>query len=208
MPSLEPDAGERLIRVARESIAHGLRFGGPLRVDLSAGPEALTAPGASFVTLRRQGALRGCVGSLTPCQPLVIDVAENAWRAAFADDRFPRLREEEQADLSVHVSVLGPQEPLPVVSRAELLAALEPGRTGLVVAEGARRATFLPAVWESLPEPTDFLAQLMVKAGLPRDHWSPQLRFWRYDVQEFSSRDQRPATDAAASAAAGRTPAR
>lgn len=186
MPLLEPESGKCLLALARKSIAHGLRFGSPLRVEPSEWPEALQAPGASFVTLRRKGALRGCVGTLERHLPLVVDVAQNAWRAAFEDSRFPPLRAQEQTGLQVQVSVLGALAPFSVASRAELLAALEPGKTGLVLAEGVKRATFLPAVWDSLEAPQDFVSQLMAKAGLPEDHWSPDLRFWRYTVQELS----------------------
>jgi AmmeMemoRadiSam system protein A len=87
--------------------------------------------------------------------------------------------------LAVHISVLSPLEPLPAPSEAELLARLRPGTDGLVLSEGALASTFLPSVWESLPSPDRFLAELKRKAGLPADHWSPTLRFQRYTVEEF-----------------------
>jgi len=110
-------------------------------------------------------------------------VVENARAAAFYDPRFPPLERRELGGLDIHLSVLTPSEPLPAASEAELLAALAPGEDGLILEEGPRRSTFLPQVWESLPEPRDFLRQLKRKAGLPPDHWSPDLRFRRYRVE-------------------------
>lgn len=179
-------AGPRgsLRRVALDSIERGLREGREVQPDPADFPPELVEPGASFVTLRRNGDLRGCTGSLEPTRALVCDVAHNAWRAAFADPRFLPLTEAELLELEVHVSILSPLEPLPVDSEAELLAALRPGRDGLVLRERARAATFLPAVWKSLPEPRDFLEQLRVKAGLPSGYWSPELRFQRYTTTD------------------------
>lgn len=174
----------RLCALARRSIAEGLRTGQPLPLDAASFPPPGCEPGASFVTLRRSGELRGCTGSLEPVRPLVVDVAENAFRSAFRDPRFPPLRENELGELDVHVARLGPLEPLPAGSESALLAALRPGVDGLVLREGARSATFLPAVWESLPEPREFLARLRQKAGLPPGHWSETLRFERYTTEE------------------------
>lgn len=174
-----------LLDVVRRSIDHGLAHGAALPVEPRDFPPPLREPAASFVTLRRGGALRGCTGSLTPSHALVADVAANAFSAAFRDPRFEPLAPEERADLEIHVSILGPLEPLPVASEAELLRALRPGIDGLVIAEGTRRATFLPAVWETLRDPAQFVAELKRKAGLPADHWSPQMRCWRYCVREI-----------------------
>lgn len=170
--------------VARASIAHGLREHVPLDVDARAHPAPLCEPGASFVTLRKGGELRGCTGSLEATRPLVCDVAHNAFRSAFGDPRFYPLRPEELEELDLHISVLSPLVSFPVASEAELLAALRPGIDGLVLREGARGATFLPAVWESLPDPADFLAHLRAKAGLPPGHWSATLRFERYTTRD------------------------
>jgi uncharacterized protein len=183
---VEDGSAPTLLGVAGASIEHGLAYGGPLRLSLGDYPEPLRAPGACFVTLRRQGALRGCIGSLEPRRPLVVDVAENAHAAAFGDPRFPPLARHERIDLEIHLSVLTPLEPLPAASEAELLAALRPGVDGLVLREGERRATFLPAVWGELPDPRSFLGHLRRKAGLGEDHWSPTLRFWRYRVEDLA----------------------
>lgn len=148
-------------------------------------PVTLSSPGASFVTLTRGGRLRGCRGTLEPRLALAHDVWRNAWASAFEDPRFEPLSEPELADLAVSISVLSPLEPLAAETEQELVALLEPGRHGLVIACGERRATFLPQVWSSLPAPGDFLGELKEKAGLPRAFWSPSIEAWRYTVQSF-----------------------
>ena len=187
-PEPAPRSGERapLLAVARASIAHGLRFGAPLPVAPGDFAPALREPRASFVTIRLSGALRGCVGSLEAVRPLVVDVAHNAFGAAFSDPRFPRLGAGEAAELGVELSILGPLERLAVGSEAELLRALRPGRDGLLLQEGAQRATFLPAVWESMPEPREFVRELRRKAGLTPHHWSGGLEVFRYTVESVA----------------------
>lgn len=179
-----------LLALAREAIrarlageAPVLPHGLPRSIAWGSLPPALGAPGAAFVTLHRGGELRGCIGSLEARRPLAEDVAANARAAAFEDPRFPPLAPWELADLAIHLAILGPSVALPAESEAELLATLRPGHDGLVLVDGPHRATFLPAVWESLPDPRDFLAHLKHKAGLPRDYWSPTLRFRRYSVE-------------------------
>ena len=114
-------------------------------------PRRSRAPGASFVTLHRRGELRGCIGSLEPHRPLAEDVAGNARAAAYLDPRFAAVAREELPELELEISVLSPLAPLPAASESELVASLRPGVDGLVLVEGARRATFLPAVWRSAP---------------------------------------------------------
>ncbi|HVN38127.1 MAG TPA: AmmeMemoRadiSam system protein A [Myxococcota bacterium] len=185
--SLELFEGERAaLRAvalrAVESAAHGAPL---LEIDPDEHAPRLRAPGASFVTLRLEGELRGCVGRLEAVDPLVRDVARSAHRAACADTRFERVLPHELAGLELKISVLSPLEPLRVASEAELLAALRPGVDGLVLRESVRGATFLPAVWESLPAPEEFLRELLRKAGLPGRYWSDTLRFERYTSFEF-----------------------
>lgn len=183
-PRSHARAGASLRAVALDAIEQGLQQGSPLQPDPRDYPPELRAPGASFVTVRVRGELRGCAGCLEPALPLVCDVARNAWRSAFDDPRFAPLTGAELPDLDIHVSVLSPLEPVAAASEDDLLRTLRPGVDGVVLEEGSRRATFLPAVWESLPEPRDFLDRLREKAGLPRDYWSPGLRFWRYTTIE------------------------
>ena len=180
-----PEERRILLDVAAASIRHGLETGRPLPIRLEDYPESLREPGAAFVTLNIAGQLRGCIGSLEARRPLVEDVAENAFAAAFRDPRFPPLRPEEYPRLEYHISILNPPEPMTVTSEADLLQQLRPGVDGLVLIEGTRRATFLPSVWEQLPDPRQFLAHLKMKAGLPADYWSDSLRFERYTVEEF-----------------------
>lgn len=174
-----------LLDVARQSIEWGLRTGQPLAVDPSAYPPQLAELRATFVTLRRADALRGCVGGLVASRPLVADVAHSAFKAAFRDNRFSPLEASELDQLEIHISILSPLEPLSVPDEKALLEAIRPGIDGLVVRDGARQGTFLPAVWESLPEPSAFWRELQRKAGLPLDAWSSRWEIFRYTVESL-----------------------
>jgi AmmeMemoRadiSam system protein A len=182
--SLSSEDARALLAIARASIQHGLDVGEPLPVDLGEVPAVLSRPGASFVTLQLKGALRGCIGSFEAYRPLASDVSHNAYAAAFRDPRFPPLSPAELAELELHLSLLGPPVPLEVASEDELLATLRSGVDGLILEDGGRRALFLPQVWQQLSDPVDFVTHLKLKAGLPRDHWSPGVRCWRFVVEE------------------------
>ena len=189
-PSPEAAAGRReedslLLQVARDAVVHGLETGGPPLLRLERFPPALRAPGASFVTLRLEGRLRGCLGSLEAERALVLDVAENAVGSALRDPRFSPLARNELAALEIELSLLGPLEPLAVASEEELLLRLRPGVDGLLIEAEGRRATFLPAVWRELPEPRAFLAALRRKAGLGPHAGSARLLAWRYLVRSI-----------------------
>jgi AmmeMemoRadiSam system protein A len=145
----------------------------------------LNTPGASFVTLTQAGSLRGCIGSLEACRPLRDDVATNAANAAFRDPRFPPLTAGELAGTRIEVSVLSEPEPYPFTDRADALSRLRPGIDGLTLEYGNRRGTFLPQVWESLPEPDAFLTHLVRKAGFPPGWWDDDARLSRYTVTAF-----------------------
>ncbi len=173
---------EILLDVARRSIARG-GASSNAEVDPAAYPAPLRAVLSSFVTLRKNTALRGCIGSLEASLPLVQDVARNAWRAAYRDPRFAPVDAAERDDLTLHVSVLSPAASMSFESEADLLRQLRPGVDGLIVREGAAYATFLPDVWESLPEPREFLAHLKQKAGLRVDHWSSRIQVSRYTTR-------------------------
>jgi AmmeMemoRadiSam system protein A len=129
--------------------------------------------------------LRGCIGTLQAFRPLVEDVAHNAYAAAFHDPRFPRLSAKEYAQLHYHISILSTPEPVKFKDEQDLLAQLRPGIDGLVLEEGLYRGTFLPQVWESLPEPKTFLRHLKQKAGLHPDYWSTTIKVQRYTVEEI-----------------------
>ena len=179
-------SGTVLLGLARGSIEYGLEHGMPLPVMLEEFPAALAEPAATFTTLRRAGQLRGCCGRLEATQPLASDVAHSAFEAAFRDPRFDPLRRDELAGLDLEVSVLTPMETMSVADEADLLRQLQPGMDGLVIVDGLRRATFLPKVWESLPEPLRFLEQLKLKCGLPQNYWSSQLEFRRYRTTTYA----------------------
>lgn len=183
--ALTPEQRATLLRLARESIAHGLRHDRPLPVDIDGYEESLRVPRATFVTLEEDGELRGCIGTLEAHQALAKDVADNAFNAAFRDPRFPPLRPEEFDRLDIHISVLSPPAPMHFRDEADLLAQLRPGIDGLILAAPGHRGTFLPSVWESLPEPQDFLRHLKRKAGLAMDYWSPEMRVERYTTEAF-----------------------
>ncbi len=146
----------------------------------------LAEPGASFVTLRAAGELRGCIGSIEARRALGVDVAENARAAALEDRRFAPVGAHELARLAIELSLLSPPAPFPVGSRAELLAALVPNVDGLVLEEQGRRVTFLPSVWEQLPDPESFLVHLERKAGLSAGSWSPARRYFRYRAESIA----------------------
>lgn len=173
--------GPALIARARNAIADAL--------NLPTGPEpahaALAEHGATFVTLRHGGRLRGCIGTLEARRPLDHDVRMHALAAAFQDARFEALREDEFDALEIEVSLLEPSEPLDVASEAEALCALQPGVDGVTLEYRGQRATFLPQVWAQVGSPQEFLAALKRKAGLPEDFWAEQLRLWRYRVRSF-----------------------
>jgi len=184
-PALPERDRRTLLALARASIEKGLQ-GGFLNPDLDELSDPLREDRASFVTLKTDGRLRGCIGSLEAHQPLALDVIDNAYAAAFRDPRFQPLAPEELDGLHIHISVLGRPEPLEFDSEQDLIARLRPGIDGLILREGTRRGTFLPSVWESLPEPAEFLRQLKRKAGLPADYWSDRVQVWRYTTESFS----------------------
>ena len=173
-----------LLALARTSIERGLAEE-RLATAPTVASAALALPRATFVTLHAHDALRGCCGSIEPRWTLAEDVWRNAWASAFADPRFPPLTAQEYADVDLHISVLSPLERVPATSEQELLSSLRPSVDGLLLQLGAARATFLPVVWESLPDPTKFVGQLKLKAGWRDDFWSPQIEVWRYQTESF-----------------------
>lgn len=173
--------GTSLLGEARDRIADALGMSSQMRsVD-----DSLNETGATFVTLTRDGELRGCVGSLTATRSLREDVRSNAFAAAFQDPRFTPLTRTEFAHIAVEVSLVGELQPLDVADEADAMRLLRAGIDGLIFEAGGRRATFLPQVWEQLPHPRDFLAALKRKAGFPADYWGGDVRLSRYTVQKW-----------------------
>ena len=178
-----------LVLLAAASIDHGLEHGSPVPVTVEDHPPALHAPGACFITLTRGGKLRGCIGSPEAHRPLVMDVAANAYRAAFKDPRFPPLAASERDEMHLSISVLSPQTPMAFKDEADFMRQLRAGRDGLVISDGNRRALFLPSVWEQLSDPAVFVSRLKQKAGLPPDHWSNTFRAQRFVTESVSIDD-------------------
>lgn len=177
---LAEDEKQDLLDIAWQSVKHGLEHGRALKVDPKDFTDALQAHGACFVTLHRLGQLRGCIGSLEAYRPLVTDVAEHAFDAAFHDPRFPALRADEYDSLELEISILTPPESMHFSSEQDLLDQVRPGVDGLIIEDHGHRGTFLPAVWESLPKKEDFFSHLKQKAGLPANYWSETLKVSRY----------------------------
>lgn len=179
------DRGPVVLGIARNAIEQALGRGGRAGTTEETW---LCEKGSSFVTLRRDGDLRGCIGSLEAIRPLGEDIAHNAVAAALHDRRFPPVTASELDALEVEVSLLTPSEPLPCVDERDALRKLRPGVDGVVLEFGPHRATFLPQVWESLPEASLFLRELKRKAGLPADFWHPGMRVLRYGVEKHCER--------------------
>jgi AmmeMemoRadiSam system protein A len=184
--SLSPQEREYLLNLARESINRVAQDKDPPTVDMDAVPQGLRQAGASFVTLNKKGRLRGCVGSLEARRPLVLDVQQNSMGAAFRDPRFPPVQPEEVDGLDIEISVLSSPERLDYDGPEELFDELRPGVDGVVIERGWHRATFLPQVWEKLPDKGQFLQRLCLKAGLPADAYrSGDLAVYTYQVEKF-----------------------
>ncbi len=152
-------------------------------IDLQTLPEELVVTRATFVTLHLRGELRGCIGSMEATRPLAHDVAYHAYAAAFQDPRFPSLTRAEWPETTVHLSILSPMQAVSVASEEELLALLRPGIDGVLLEEGRRHATFLPSVWEQVPDPAAFVRHLKQKGGWTLDEWPPQMRVFRYTTE-------------------------
>lgn len=171
-----------LLDVAKNSIAYGLQHNKALPVEISEFSETLQTQGATFVTLNIQHQLRGCIGTLEAYQALIKDVSDHAYAAAFQDPRFSPLTEKEFPLLEIHISILTPPEPMKFSSEEDLLQQIKPGIDGLILQMGFNKGTFLPAVWESLPNKKDFLNHLKQKAGLPMNFWSDEIKVSRYET--------------------------
>ena len=191
---LSDDEKKMLLRLAREALDLGVREQslppskqtGLPPIDPASLTPALRAETASFVTLTERGQLRGCIGALAPYQSLVDDVREHAIAAALNDYRFPPVQPNELSKIKIEVSRLTVPQPLDYASPEDLLAKLHPGLDGVILRDGPRRATFLPQVWEQIPDKDDFLGQLCAKMSAPRDLWQRKhLEVLIYRVEEF-----------------------
>ena len=181
-PEDDPHAGPVLLRLARTAIASR---GSAVRLRAD-DPDWLDAPAATFVTITQDGGLRGCIGSIEPIRTLRDDIVHNACGAAFHDSRFSPLRSQDVPRVRIEVSLLSATSPLPATSREVLIEHLRPHVDGLILNWFGHRATFLPQVWEQLPEPGEFIEHLLHKAGLPISFWSPDVCARRFGVTAWS----------------------
>ncbi len=181
-PIYSTEQQRQLLDIARDSITHGLEQSSPAPLLDGLSPK-LMEERATFVTLEIDGQLRGCIGMLEACRPLAEDVAENAFSAAFRDPRFPPLSHGEFDALEISISILSPPEEMMFSSEEDLLEQIRPGTDGLILEDGFRRGTFLPSVWEQLPEKESFFEHLKQKAGLSPGYWSNTLRVFRYTAE-------------------------
>jgi AmmeMemoRadiSam system protein A len=190
---LSEDQGAALVALARRTLATHFN----LPVAPLAGKDlaqrlndpALDARCGTFVTLKIDGQLRGCIGSLTANVAIVDGVRDNAINAAFHDPRFPPLGREELDRVAIEVSVLSDPSPLAYSGGDDLCAKLRPGIDGVIIRKGYASATFLPQVWDQLPRPDQFLSHLCMKAGLPASQWQQgDLEVRVYQVQYFEER--------------------
>lgn len=175
-----------ILQTASEAISYGIIQNRPMTLDLSKYPSVLLQQGACFVTLHLNKQLRGCIGSLQAHQPLISDIELNAFNAAFRDPRFLPLTQPEFSKISLSVSVLSEPKVINFCSENDLIQQLQPGIDGLIINDHGYRATFLPSVWEQLPEPRIFLNHLKIKAGLPTNYWSNTLTIERYTTELIS----------------------
>jgi AmmeMemoRadiSam system protein A len=159
--------GGALLAAAAQAIEFALKHGRAPKISVDDVPRELQQHRATFVTLTLNNRLRGCVGTLSPRQPLIADTAANGYAAAFHDPRFPALMPSENERINLSVTLLGPETELSFTDEAALLG---------------KRAVFLPQVWKNLSDPADFLVELKLKAGWTRDHWSPTLKAWRFSA--------------------------
>jgi AmmeMemoRadiSam system protein A len=175
------ERGTLLLRIARESVAEELGLGSAGSYD----EPWLLESGACFVTLLRRGDLRGCVGSVRAFRRLFDDVWSNARASAFHDSRFPPVGRQELPEISVEVSLLSAPEPLYCTCEEEAVRLMRPGIDGIIFEYEEYRSTFLPQVWEQLPDPCGFLQHLKRKAGLAFTFWSAEVQLFRYTVRKW-----------------------
>lgn len=193
---LSVEEKQTLLLLARRSMESAVRGQLPPTLDLAVLSGRLKTDGASFVTLTLQGELRGCIGTLEARQPLALDVCEHSITAALHDPRFLPVTEDELKWITIEVSRLTAPQELHYASSDELISVLRPHVDGVILKDDYRRATFLPQVWHSLPDPVEFLRHLCRKMGAPADLWREKhLQVCTYQVEEFQESHQEGSKD-------------
>jgi AmmeMemoRadiSam system protein A len=183
---INKDDQKCLLVIAREAIQKAVNHKSPPVLNLSELSQVLQEKGASFVTLTINQQLRGCIGTLEAYKPLALDVQDRAISAALEDPRFPRVSPDELPRIQIEVSVLTPKKPLSYEGPQDLLKKITPFVDGIVLKDGFYKATFLPQVWEKIPDQKQFLSQLCMKMGASGDLWTRKpLEVYIYQVQEF-----------------------
>lgn len=182
---IDDQVKQQLIEIANQSIDNGLWHVDAPEIDASRYQGILIEPLGTFVTLTRNGQLRGCMGRIETADPLIQSVSDCAFNAAFRDPRFTKLTKSERPLVAIEISILSQLVPVTASDRSALLARLTPGEDGLMLEYDSHRATFLPQVWKQLPDPEVFLQQLLLKAGLERDFWSDSIQWYRYGSYSF-----------------------
>jgi len=177
---------EILLQTAREAVDAAVEGDELPAIDVESHSSILKSKGVSFVTLTRNGRLRGCIGAMEPYQALILDVQDHAAAAATRDFRFPPVCRDELPEIKIEISRLTPLVPLKFCSTDEIIDQLHPHVDGVLIKTGGRRATFLPQVWEKVPDPEQFLNQLCLKMGASPDHWrSGLVDIYTYQVENF-----------------------
>ncbi len=184
--SLNEKNRRSLLDLAYRSIETGMKTGHPLNVNLRDYSNELSQQRATFVTLEKNKQLRGCIGMLEAVLPLAEDISENAFSAAYRDPRFPPVDESELKHLEIHLSILSPSVEIDFTSEEDLIAQLRPKIDGLILESDSRRGTFLPSVWQSIPDSSQFLRHLKQKAGLAKNYWSDQIKVYRYTTETIA----------------------
>ena len=184
--SLTDSEKQTLLRLARQALECAVRGEKLPPIDPTSLTPLLRAQGATFVTLTIGGALRGCIGALEAYQPLADDTREHAIAAALEDPRFHPVGKGELDRIRIEVSRLTPPRPLEYSDSEDLMAKLRPRIDGVILKHDFRRATFLPQVWEQIPDPADFLDHLCAKMGARSNLWrNTKLQVYIYQVEEF-----------------------
>jgi AmmeMemoRadiSam system protein A len=183
---LSDDERKNLLQLAREALSEGVQGKILKPLELEGLPDQLTRPGATFVTLTKENDLRGCIGSLEAKRPLVEDVRVHAVAAAMEDFRFPPVNEDEVDQILIEISRLTTPQPIEPKNEQDLLSQIRPGVDGVILKSGTRRATFLPQVWNKVPEVELFLEMLCRKMGSPPDCWREHdIQVFTYQVEKF-----------------------
>ena len=184
---LSPDQKTCLLKLARQALTDYFDKGEKTKIDIDKIDSLFLKPAATFVTLTKKGDLRGCIGNLIAKKPLYEDIVNNALLAAFGDSRFPQVKKEELADIKIEISILSEAKPYQYDSADSLLKQIKPRKHGVIIQKGFYQATYLPQVWDDLPDKIEFLESLCQKAGLPKDAWQDNdCEILCYKVLNFS----------------------